>query len=303
MPARSSLYDSFSAPELHGVVDHLSARLAQARAALASASAAAPPPMLRNRSLAARRCGVYVLTLDDVLPFDDAAFDQRYVPATWRSNKFAAELWLNAAAASHPWRVHSPEAADVLYVAANFSLYCSVGKQFTSRSVWRTLLKKLNATATYPAYKLFALTNNECKPPWTGAPRPRDLYSVTDRSARRYGVVGARYPWVPLLVGVLLTAGCGAGLAWLPFAPAERRDAWRWLAGPSRRSQTSAYATGWASTRADASTMALCAPMSARSRSGARTLPSVGWTRTSSDDSEGGGNESSAARRDVRTRP
>ena len=71
---------------------------------------------------------------------------------------------------------------------------------------------------------------------------------------------------------------------------------------PPRRSQTSAYATGWASTRADASTMALCAPMSARSRSGARMLPSVGWTRTSSDDSEGGGNESSAARRDVSSR-
>ena len=214
MPTRSSLYDSFSAPELHGVVDHLSARLAQARAALASASAARTPPPPRNRSLAARRCGVYVLTLDDVLPFDDAAFDQRYVPATWRSNKFAAELWLNAAAASHPWRVHSPEAADVLYVAANFSLYCSVGKQFTSRSVWRTLLKKLNGTAAYPAYKLFALTNNECKPPWTGAPRPRDLYSVTDRSARRYGVVApfvvSRPPW---LVGAS-AAGAPAFVPW-----------------------------------------------------------------------------------------
>ena len=64
--------------------------------------------------------------------------------------------------------------------------------------------------------------------PWVVVP------SLTGGAARRYGVVGARYPWVPLLVGVLLTAGCGAGLAWLPFAPAERRDAWRWLAGPSR---------------------------------------------------------------------
>ena len=64
--------------------------------------------------------------------------------------------------------------------------------------------------------------------PWVVVP------SLTGGAARRDGVVGARYPWVPLLVGVLLTAGCGAGLAWLPFAPAERRDAWRWLAGPSR---------------------------------------------------------------------
>ena len=46
----------------------------------------------------------------------DAAFDQRYVPATWRSNKFAAELWLSEG--RQTTRRVPAGGGDVLYVAA-----------------------------------------------------------------------------------------------------------------------------------------------------------------------------------------
>ena len=70
----------------------------------------------------------------------------RYVPKHWLGNKFSAEMWIHRAVRSHPWRTHDSAQADVVHLAANFSMYCRAGKLYSARFVWRALLPLLGYT-------------------------------------------------------------------------------------------------------------------------------------------------------------
>ena len=70
----------------------------------------------------------------------------RYVPKHWLGNKFSAEMWIHRAVRSHPWRTHDSSQADVVHLAANFSMYCRAGKLYSARFVWRALLPLLGYT-------------------------------------------------------------------------------------------------------------------------------------------------------------
>ena len=86
----------------------------------------------------------YIGKPTDTTPFDLAAasgysLPPRYTPRNWRTNKFSAELWLQRALRSgHPW-VAPPAsraaAADLIFVEANFSLYCRSGKFFSGSMI------------------------------------------------------------------------------------------------------------------------------------------------------------------------
>jgi len=68
------------------------------------------------------------------------------VPKHWLGNKFSAEMWIHRAVRSHPWRTHDSSQADVVHLAANFSMYCRAGKLYSARFVWRALLPLLGYT-------------------------------------------------------------------------------------------------------------------------------------------------------------
>ena len=152
-------------------------------------------------ALADRRCGVYVVDVEKEVGH---ALPSRYRPIGWETNKFSAELWLRRAVEHHPWRVHDPLQADVVLLSANFSLYCRAGKSFTGRAVWKGLVQLLGHSAgngrdcrdckPLTAFrngtaKFITLTNNECKAPWTGAVRPKDIFAVTDQKPGGFGVL------------------------------------------------------------------------------------------------------------------
>ena len=163
------------------------------------------------------------------------ALPARYRPVGWETNKFSAELWLRRAVEHHPWRVHNPLQADVVLLSANFSLYCRAGKSFTGRAVWKGLVQLLghpagsardcNDCKPLAAFrngtaKFITLTNNECKAPWTGAVRPKDIFQVTDQKPGAFGVLA---PFVVAKPAWLTGASPLGGLGAPPRVPWDER--------------------------------------------------------------------------------
>lgn len=70
----------------------------------------------------------------------------RYTPKDWMANKFSAELWLQRAMRTHPWRVNTSLEADLVILEANYSMCCRAGKMFSGRSLWQ----KMNAAIGIP---------------------------------------------------------------------------------------------------------------------------------------------------------
>ena len=125
----------------------------------------------------------------------DFHLPERYTPKNWLSNKFSGEMWLQRALRSHPWRSETAASADLVVLAANFSMYCRANKMFSGRNLW----SKMNAALGMPSKgltpqlhpslqgsqrvpKAYVLTDNECMPPWTGTKRHKGLIELTDQS-------------------------------------------------------------------------------------------------------------------------
>ena len=96
-------------------------------------------------SLAAERCRVYVHDPGACASASGCSASERSralrfvggpVPSGWEHNQYATELWLQRALAQHPWRVNSSAASDVVFVAANFSLFCFTGRAHLRRSAY-----------------------------------------------------------------------------------------------------------------------------------------------------------------------
>ena len=143
------------------------------------------------------------------------AGEAAWQPSSWRYDKYAQELWLQRALADHPWRVHDVSSADVVVLAANFSLLCAARKSYRARHLWHVHLNdtifcngsmlgrdldrsKGNAhcRTSAPPKALF-LTNSDCQGPWHGwfsgvmppSRPPADVLMVTDRGAKRSSVL------------------------------------------------------------------------------------------------------------------
>lgn len=175
---------------------------------------AAEPPAA---GLARRACAIYVVDIEGEMGM---ALPERYRPLGWETNKFSAELWLRRAIEHHPWRVRDPSEADLVLLSANFSLYCRAGKSFTGRAVWAGLVSLLGHTGNRDCRrckpllglrngtaKFITLTNNECKAPWTGAVKPRDVFAVSDQKPGAFGVLApfvvAKPAWLTAPLGAL----------------------------------------------------------------------------------------------------
>lgn len=109
----------------------------------------------------------------------------------WQHDPYSTELWLRRTLHStHPWRAASMEEADLIFIAANFSLECLVGKAFFSRAIWQAargdprLWSHHNGTVA-PVPKLASLQYATCVPPWVYAPPPPDLMILAENRWRR----------------------------------------------------------------------------------------------------------------------
>lgn len=108
----------------------------------------------------------------------------------WASGGFSTELHLQRAllGQQHPWRVHSPAEADVVFIAANFSQMCAVGKEFSARRYFNELRKDRSGLwgASSPFHRLPKILSlhfrQNCRLPWSDAGGlPRDTLVLTDQ--------------------------------------------------------------------------------------------------------------------------
>ena len=120
---------------------------------------------------ALEQCSIYVHDLHHAHNFH---LLQEDVPPNWEHAQYATELWLQRALEGHPWRVATPESADLIFVAANLSLFCVVST-YKQRELWSKLTTD---TFLYPIggvasanrsnlpRKFVTLQYQGCKPPW-----------------------------------------------------------------------------------------------------------------------------------------
>ena len=143
--------------------------------------------------VAREACKIYTW---DVAEATNTHLLPRYVPKQWLGNKFSAEMWIHRAVRSHPWRTHDSSQADVVHLAANFSMYCRAGKLYSARFFWRALLPLLGYTGKQSALlrppqlpgtektpKLTVLTDTECTVPWAHTWKPEEVMLLTDHGA------------------------------------------------------------------------------------------------------------------------
>eukprot|EP00966_Prymnesium_polylepis_P181299 4199163-Prymnesium_polylepis.1 len=151
--------------------------------------------MLPNLSSAGHRCAIYV---HDTRSHCGAGRRARHFactepPAGFEHSQYAVEHWTHRALLeNHAWRVASPEEADLVHIAANFSRTCASGRRYAQHSLWQSLLQDrvlwprgpLNASSS--TFKLIALQYAGCGEPWKVggvAPlaKPRDVLTLVDR--------------------------------------------------------------------------------------------------------------------------
>lgn len=143
------------------------------------------------------------------------------VPPAWEDNQYAAELWLQRSLARHPWRVGSSAQSDVVFVAANMSLFCFVGRAAYRHSVYFHL-KRTGWLGPVPP-KFLTVQYGRCKAPWKleglSGEWPVGVHALLDRvPERRRGAVIS--PFVVSQPAWLVAAGgAGAGApAAVPWA-------------------------------------------------------------------------------------
>ena len=184
------------------------------------------PPSLKG-------CPIYV---HDAHAVGNNHLPARYTPKNWQHDQYAVELWLQKAIASHPWRVKSPSEAQLIFVAANFSLWCAAGKRFSRRRLWKSIRQDSllwpktsghtagNLSAVPPPAVLLTSQYRFCGPPWD----PQALQGAN------------RPPRVLLLQDVLMGAEPPALTVISPFVVSK--PAWLVGAAPRRTSKHVAWA-------------------------------------------------------------
>lgn len=123
---------------------------------------------------------------------------EQNVPPHWEDNQYAVELWLQRSLhAMHPWRVRLDASPDLIFVLANFSMYCVAGKSYGRRVLWDELLASNvlapNSSLSRGVPKIMALQYGGCSLPWNGATpapmrinrRPKDMLLLLDQLERR----------------------------------------------------------------------------------------------------------------------
>ena len=111
----------------------------------------------------------------------------RYTPKQWEHNQYAVEFWLRRAMEDHPWLVDDPAKADLIFGAANFSMWCVAGKTFSRRRLWDAVfLPKPGAKSPIPAASkgtpIFIAKQYEgaCGPADFTKPAPRNVIMLQE---------------------------------------------------------------------------------------------------------------------------
>ena len=173
-------------------------------------------------SAALEPCSIYV---HDVHAAHNMHIPADEVPAGWEHGQYATELWVQRALQGHPWRVPSAQAADLIFVAANFSLYCVVS-MYKQRALWSQMTRdrflypdgpSARVNRSQPS-KFVTLQYQGCKPPWQQSRKPADItllkeYTGDPRRTVVSPFVVSRPPW---LVGSDATRQSGRSAASKP---------------------------------------------------------------------------------------
>ena len=83
--------------------------------------------------LNASACQIHVVDMEQAAKM---MLPARYTPTHWEHNQYAVELWLRRAIENSRWRVKDVESADLIFAAANLSMWCVIGKAFSRRRLW-----------------------------------------------------------------------------------------------------------------------------------------------------------------------
>lgn len=124
-------------------IRHVDARTGQERAGTAylslthtsmaaASSLVLPPP---------QSCKIFVYDSSArAAPFFAKHYHRR--APNYEADGFSTELWLQRTLLQkpdHPWRVSRAEDADFIFIAANLSLMCIAGKEWSARKFWASL--------------------------------------------------------------------------------------------------------------------------------------------------------------------
>ena len=89
-------------------------------------------------------CRIFVHTVGSVAPPNE-------VPREWEFNKYSAELHLQRGLLGHPWLTSSTDAASFVFVAANLSLWCAVGRAYGARRLLHHIPRRSARAAPHAA--------------------------------------------------------------------------------------------------------------------------------------------------------
>ena len=185
-------------------------------------------PSESDKWVARERCSIYTWDLANAT---NNRLLPKYWPKQWLANKFSAELWLARALENHPWRTRDSSQADLVHLAANFSMYCRSGKLYSARFFWRAVLPLLGYTGketpllrppflagTEKTPKMTVLTDNECTAPWAHTWKPHEIMMLTDHGPKKHDSVApfvlSRPAWLVSPTGTVPDLGGGGVGAW-----------------------------------------------------------------------------------------
>lgn len=164
---------------------------------------AAAPDATMASGLHARRCSIYVFDPYTQLRSRPVA---RPSAETWSTHQHSTALWLHRSLQHHPWRVHLVEAADVIFIDADFSSLCrpvlrqsaSKPTPFTSqRALWDQMLRQWSVIwQNHSVPKVVSRQQQACATPW-GASRADDVLELFEAHRQLKGFsAGSVAPFV-----------------------------------------------------------------------------------------------------------
>ena len=99
-------------------------------------------------------CNIHVVDLEAAVNVHLPANAQP-PPKDWEHSQYSVEHWLRRAVEHHPWRVADAEKADLIFAAANFTLWCVIGNQAARKKLWEAAVVGLLGTPRYGRAPIF----------------------------------------------------------------------------------------------------------------------------------------------------
>ena len=191
-----------------------------------------------HSALRARRCSIYLF--DPYKHLRDA--HPRRLPVGWELNQLSTATWLQRSLSHHPWRTHSIDQADAVFIGVDFSALCRPvterAERWTAqRALWNQLVQQRQLwrpDGTRPV--VISRQQQACAAPWANR-RETDTviqlyeYHRSPRSRRAASGIGLATPFVIaspewLASGSRPGGELWASAGWARSTPRPKRKRW-----------------------------------------------------------------------------